>query len=320
MLEQLLWRRPPLGWHTNYSTGVRCADLLLYTLKDVLIKDSFVEAEEEKNIYIIFDSLGWPQVEAALTPLLIGSQVPSFNLTRGGREGFEQLSCQKQTAGASNKSPRRWNAPLFSRRNPRTHCCPSPSGTGPETGLPALWSAVGRRLGGWVWVWGGDSQADGTAAAATAVERENKELCWQREVWQGGREERREVTEGDGRDEWRRQSSRASQTQPSKLAPITPLSVKKNEVSGCIFGSADSALTSDTKRYILRRCCLLLFSGHHLNHVRASTPHTPKNARNATENYLWVDVSGKLYRFFLLNARCKYCWSPEMYLTEAPGQ
>lgn len=40
-----------------------------------------------------------------------------------------------------DKGRRCWNAPLFSGRNPRTHCCRSPSGTGPETGLPALWKA-----------------------------------------------------------------------------------------------------------------------------------------------------------------------------------
>lgn len=135
VLDQLLRRRPPLGWDTNYSTRVRCVDLVLYALKDVLIKEEEKRFLKQNQTWFAGDKLRrWPQVE-----VLIGSQVPSFNLARGGREGFEQLSCQKQTAAASNKSPRRWNAPLFSGCNPRTHCCPSPSGTGPETGLPALW-------------------------------------------------------------------------------------------------------------------------------------------------------------------------------------
>lgn len=50
-LDQLLRRRPPLGPHTNDSTCVRRVHLDLDALKDVLIKDSFVEGEEERRYF-----------------------------------------------------------------------------------------------------------------------------------------------------------------------------------------------------------------------------------------------------------------------------
>lgn len=47
VLDQLLRRRPPLGWHPNYSMSVHSVDLVLSTLKDVLIRVIFAEGEED---------------------------------------------------------------------------------------------------------------------------------------------------------------------------------------------------------------------------------------------------------------------------------
>lgn len=58
-----------------------------------------------------------PQVEVAPTPLLNGSHpwVLSLNAIRGGREGFEQLSCQKQTVAVLRQKPLVMECPPFQR-------------------------------------------------------------------------------------------------------------------------------------------------------------------------------------------------------------
>lgn len=71
------------------------------------------------------------------------SPLGSFPLTPSMGAGRALNSClvKSKQWPCCDKGRRCWNAPLFSVRNPRTHCCRSPSGTGPETGLPALWKA-----------------------------------------------------------------------------------------------------------------------------------------------------------------------------------
>lgn len=58
-----------------------------------------------------------PQVKVAMTTLLNGSHplVLSLNTTRGGREAFEQLSCQKQTVAALRQRLPVLECPPFQR-------------------------------------------------------------------------------------------------------------------------------------------------------------------------------------------------------------